>query len=515
VKVEAMEGLERECLVPVRLDDAVLPIGFRHVHAGELEAGSNLSSPLRDRIRALAGTPASPAVSTKTALAVLPFENLSGDPSKEYFSDGVTEALITSLAQISALKVISRTSVTRFKNIEQPLREVARDLGVTKVIRGSVIASGSRVRISVQLIDAFSDTHDWAESFDRDLIDVLAIHDEIAQLVANGVRVRLTTRETARLASSRRVDPDAHDRYLRGMHEVRKLTRGAMTRGITLLEESIRMDPEFAVAHAALALAIRETELWGHLYTLHDPVRARQAAMASLLIDPDLAEGHHAMAGVEQNAWTWASAEREYKSAIALNPSFADAHRDYAFLLIVMGRPDEAVEAARRACTLAPLAPRFHDDLGRTLYRAGRYAEAIEQHRRALELDADYMPPHPRILETQLELGELDRVEQALSTWTFGELAVRARAQLAVRRGAHAEVHSIAKGLLETGTPWSTIGAIELLALAGELDAAMDALERAVQTRAIVPYMLRNPSIRLLRGHPRYSRLMELIGLPP
>jgi TolB-like protein len=199
VKTEAMEALERECIVPVRLDAAAPPLAFRHVQILDAAEPNFIETIIR-RVGALAGPPKKRASATHssghTSIAVLPFENLSRDPAQEYFSDGITEALITSLAQIHALKVISRTSVMRFKGQRKGLREIAAELGVERIIEGSVICAGSRVRITAQLIDASSDTHEWAESFDRDLADVLAIQDEIARLVAERVSVRLTPRET-------------------------------------------------------------------------------------------------------------------------------------------------------------------------------------------------------------------------------------------------------------------------------------------------------------------------------
>jgi len=413
VKTEAMEALERECIVPVRLDGAAPPLAFRHVQILDA-AEPHFSETVIRRVSALAGPPkrasATPS-SGHTSIAVLPFENLSGDPDQDYFSDGITEALITSLAQIHALKVISRTSVMRFKGQRKGLREIAAELGVERIIEGSVICAGSRVRITAQLIDASSDTHEWAESFDRDLADVLAIQDEIARLVAERVSVRLTPRETELLAHAPRVDPAAHDSYLRGLSLCDQLTVTAMRDRIAQFEHSLAIDPQFAPAHAALAYALHETKIWGGLQQLaSSAIQARQAAMAALLLDPTLAQAHLALATIEQDSWNWAATAREFAMTFTLNSNYANAFRTYGLFLVILGRIDEAIDASRRAVELEPLAARFHDDLGRTMYRAGRFDDALVHHRRALELDPAFTPPHLRIAETQLELGEYDEV---------------------------------------------------------------------------------------------------------
>lgn len=515
VKTEAMEALERECIVPVRLDVTVPPLAFRHVQM--LEATDpNLIQTLVRRVAALVGPPKRDAAdpTDHASIAVLPFENLSRDPGNDYFSDGITEALITSLAQIRALKVISRTSVMRFKGTRKGLREIAAELGVQRIIEGSVISAGSRVRITAQLIDAASDTHEWAESFDRDLADVLAIQDDIARLVAERVRVQLTPRETERLSQSHRVHPAAHDSYLRGVELCRQLTVASMRDGIAQFERSLQIDPEFAPAHAALARALQTTRSWGHLRRLaFSPIQARQAAMAALLLDPDLAPAHLALATIAQSDWNWAAAEREFATAFAINANDADALAIYAEFLIVTGRPDEAVKAAQRSVELGPLDARLHDDLGRTLYRAGRFQEALAQHRRALELDPTFGPPNHRITETQLEIRELDAVERASGSGRARETEL---GRVAAYRGNLDAARDIAQALVATDppSPWTLIGSVEIYTALGEPDRAMDILEPAVERRLLVPYMLRNPGLQPLRTVQRFQSMMQRIGLP-
>jgi len=322
------------------------------------------------------------------SIAVLPLTNLSGDPAQEYFSDGMTEELITTLSKISALKVISRTSVMQFKGSKKPLREIAAALGVEGVIEGSVLRAGERVRITAQLINASTDTHLWAESYDRDLKDVLALQAEVARAVAGEVRAKLTPQEQARLAGSRTVNPEAYRLFL----EARQLwlnmsSEEQCRKALERFQQAIDLDPTYAPAYVGLANSHLSAGGMGFEPAYEGFPKAKVAALKALEFDKGLAEAHAVLGAVMFQAdWDWPGAERELQRALALGPNNSDAHWDYGFyLMLVAGRPDLAVTEYRRALEFDPLATTNIVGLGWGLYYARRHDESIAHFRRALE----------------------------------------------------------------------------------------------------------------------------------
>jgi serine/threonine protein kinase/tetratricopeptide (TPR) repeat protein len=323
-----------------------------------------------------------------TSLAVLPLANLSGDANQEYFSDGMTEALIADLSKIKALKVISRTSVMRYKGTNKPLPEIARELGVDGIIEGSVLRSGDRVRITAQLINAASDTHVWGDNFDRDLRDVLALQSEVARAIAQEIRVAVTPTEQQQLGAARPVNPEAHELYLKGRYYWWKRDAPEMGKAIGAFEQAIAIDPNYANAYAGLADAYSTSANNGFQPPTAGNAKAKVAALKAVELDDSLAEAHVALGRVYRNYdWDWSRAEAEYRRAIALNPNSADAYLAYAALLTFLARQEEAVAANRRAIELDPLATRITAHLAGVLYCARRYDEAIATAKVALELD--------------------------------------------------------------------------------------------------------------------------------
>ena len=342
-----------------------------------------------ERLRALWGGGAERAVDS---IAVLPLVNLSNDREQEYFADGMTEELITTLSQIGSLSVRSRTTMMQFKGKEPSMSEIARRLHVHHVVEGSVARAGGRVRISAKLVDASHDRPLWANTYDRDVADVLGLQAEVAQAIANEVRVKLTPREQARLRQVRPVVPAAHEAYLRGLY----LWNGREPRDLTLAIESYKqaaaLDPGYALPHAGLADAY---DFLGNLSQIPQSTAyglARQEATQALAIDSTLAEAHASLAELRtEYEWDWAGAEREFRRAIELNPGYATAHEWYAEYLSRMGRHEEALAEIRRAVELDPLSPPVNGMLG-TVYFHGRQTDrAIQLYRRALAMRPDVL----------------------------------------------------------------------------------------------------------------------------
>ena len=344
---------------------------------------------LRDRLVGRAGTPRIQSV------AVLPLQNLMGDPQQEYFVDGMTEELITDLSKISALKVISRTSVMTYKGVKKPLPQNARELNVDAVIEGSVFRAGNRVRITAQLIHAATDQHLWAETYDRDLRDILAVQSEVARTVAQQIKATLTPQEQTRLAATHPVDPGAHDAYLKGRFYWNKRTAEGLKKSVDYFQQAIEKDPNYAAAYAGLADSYGILADNGFSPPEECYPKARVAAQKALEIDDSLAEAHTSLAHIlESYDWDWSGAARELQRAIELNPGYATAHHFYALFLSDMARHAEAIVEIRKARELDPLSIRINANVGLVLYFAREYDQALEELRKALELDPNDVDSH-------------------------------------------------------------------------------------------------------------------------
>jgi TolB-like protein/Tfp pilus assembly protein PilF len=290
------------------------------------------------------------------SLAVLPLKNLSGDPNQEYFSDGMTEALITELSRIKALKVISRTSVMQFKNTRKSLPEIARQLKVTAVVEGSVLKAGDKVRITAQLIEAESDKHLWAESYERDLHDILSLQKEVAKTIAKQIKITLTPAEKDTLSKETSIDPIAHEAYLKGSHFLNQITIKGARKAIEYFDRVIEIEPEFAPAYTGKAKAYDLIAALGALPSKKGWLLVREWAEKALKIDKNNANAHMLIADVKYLfEWDWPGAEKAFQKSIELNPNNCTAYTWYAFFLSSMGRHREAVSMSQLALELAPL----------------------------------------------------------------------------------------------------------------------------------------------------------------
>ncbi len=319
------------------------------------------------------------------SLAVIPLVNLSGDASEEYFADGMTDELITELARIPGLRVVSRTSAMQEKGLRKPLRQIAGELNVDGIVEGSVARSGDRVRITAQLVDARSDKHLWAQSFEGELSDVLSLQSSVAPEIALQTQIALAPVASTNIGAERRIDPAAHDAYLRGLYFLQK--READT-SVAYFQKATSMEPGYAPAFAGLANALHSEWVIG----LVPPGQAMPAALATakraIQIDPNSGEAYTVLGSIETDyEWNLDAAERDLERGVALSPSSSYAYLHYAIFLDAMNRPEEAVTAMRRALELDPLSFYMNRHLGTTLYVARRYDEALYHLGQAREME--------------------------------------------------------------------------------------------------------------------------------
>jgi TolB-like protein/Flp pilus assembly protein TadD len=319
------------------------------------------------------------------SLAVLPLKNLSGDPTQEYLADGMTEALIGRLSGIHDLRVISRTSVMRFRDTQLSVPEIAKMLHVDALVEGSVMRQGTRIRVHAQLIRAATDEHFWSEAYDRELRDALALESEVAQSIAKKVEVTVTGEERARLVAARHISPEVYESYLKGQSALNKSdSRADIDASIGFFQDAINKDPTFAPAYLGLALAYGDL---GSIMIGAPPreqrAKAMTAARKALEVDPGLADAHVLLASMEQKQWQWAAAEAEYRQALELNPNNAAAHDELAEWLLCQGRMAEALTWAQRARELDPLEI-SGDTIGWILFSSRRYGESIQEYRSVL-----------------------------------------------------------------------------------------------------------------------------------
>ncbi|TMB93431.1 MAG: tetratricopeptide repeat protein [Chloroflexi bacterium] len=462
-----------------------------------------------------------PASPRPPSVAVLPFLNLSADPENEYFADGITEDVIAHLSKIRALKVISRTSVMAFKQRDQGLREIGARLEVRTLLEGSVRRAGDRVRIVAQLIDAESDRHLWAETYDRRLTDVFAIQTDVALRIAAALQAELSPDEKSRLHREPTSDLQAYQLYLQGRHCYLRYTAEGSRRGIEYFERAIAKDPNYALAYAALAMAYTELGESGALRPDEAYARARDASAKALALDVGLGEAHCMLAYVTAVCdFDWVIAEREFKRALELTPNSADTYDLYGRMCLALERNDEALAMERRAQELDPLAHRA--DVARALLRAGRYDEALLAATRAVELDPHYARGHATLGWAYLKKGIREQgvaeLETAVSLSPGDTLWL---AQLGQAYGMVGNVERARKVLqqLEELSRRRFVSPYHLAFVytgLGEQDRAMDWLERAYEDRSGPVYSVKGSFLfTTLHAHPRFTALLKRMNLAP
>jgi TolB-like protein/DNA-binding winged helix-turn-helix (wHTH) protein/Tfp pilus assembly protein PilF len=457
------------------------------------------------------------------SLAVLPLENLSGDPEQEYFAEGITEALITTLAKIGALRVVSRTSVMRYKKTHKTVPQIAGELDVDAIVEGTVQRSGDRVRISAQLLDAASDTHLWAESYDRDLREVLALQTEVARAVANEIHVKLTPVDQARFAEARTVDPEAYEAYLKGLYNWNKRNKEGLEKGIHWFQQAIARDPTYAVAHLGLADCLSVLGWGGFVAPERGCGRAKNLLLQALELDRSSGEAHASLAFATMlYDYDFTTAEREFERSIELCPRYATAHQWYGLYLALMGRFEEGYSELLRAVRLDPHSLMIRVTLGFVYWCWRRYDQAIDQFERALEIDPDFLWARCNMGYTYADQSKYDRAIAAGRRAV--ELAQAAPSIVALLgydyavAGHLAEARKTIEQLRETSKQQYVTSYVvaRIYAALGEADEALHWLESAYQERAAWMVVLKiDPPFDYLRSDVRFKDLLGRMNFPP
>jgi TolB-like protein/DNA-binding winged helix-turn-helix (wHTH) protein/Tfp pilus assembly protein PilF len=455
------------------------------------------------------------------SVAVLPLENLSGEPAQDYFADGMTDAITTELAQISALKVISRTSVMQYKGTRKPLPQIANELGVDAVVEGAVQRSGDKVGITVQLIEAPSDRHLLAESYERGLGDVLGLQREIAHAIADEVKAKLTPPENVRLARTHSINSEAYEDYLKGRYLLS--TERDVRKGIAYFERAIQKDPNYALAYAGLANSYIFMGEPGVGDAPKEALpQAKAAAIKALAIDDSLGEAHSALAHViELHDWDWQGAEKEYRRALELNPNDALAYDWYGEYLQAMGRNEEGLAQVRRAMRLDPLNAHFAGDLGYHLYTARQYDEAIRAFQKTLELEPDEGQAHLGLgwvyVEKKMYGKALAELEKVSNLWSRNDVSVASLGQVLACSGRKQEARRLLEELeARSKRHYTSPYLIALVRMRlGERDLAIASLEQGYTNRdQWMMFLKADPRWDDLRSDLRFQDLIRRVGLP-
>jgi TolB-like protein/DNA-binding winged helix-turn-helix (wHTH) protein len=526
--------------LPVPAAEAVKPSGkwkkFAWILAAALLLGLLVAANVGDfRHRLFGGQPRTPVQS----IAVLPLVNLSNDVNQDYFADGMTEALTTDLGKISALRVISRTSVMQYKGTKKSLPEIARELQVDALVEGTVSRSGNHMRITANLVQASPERHLWAESYESEVGDILTVQTQVAQSVAREIQVKLTPAEQKLLSNARPVNPQAHDDYLRGRYLCSDDTREGWDKAIPYFRRAIQEAPDDPLGYAGLAecysiLAWAGDMNANDLSPKDSLPFARDAALKALQLDPNLAEAHSALGKIRMVLeWDWTGAESEFKRAIELNPSYAAAHTWYAHYLVAVGRFEEGVSEARRALELDPFSQFTRDFAEWACYLARRYDLAFEQSRKSVEIAPDFPWPHYDLGQAYEQTG---RPDEAIQEYLKSEeLFGMTRDRLAELRKAYQrsgtkgywrkslefceqEIHQPRKFAIVSGFGhcdyMQQADAAAIQVRLGDYDAAFAYLEQAYANRnAYILYLNTDPGWDPIRSDPRFRDLTRRMGL--
>jgi TolB-like protein/DNA-binding winged helix-turn-helix (wHTH) protein len=474
----------------------------------------------RSRISAFYGTP------KISSLAVLPLTSLSGDPNQEYFSDGLTDALTTELSQISSVKVISRTSASRYRGANKPLSQIARELGANGIVEGTVQRSGDRVRITAQLIYAPEDRHMWAKSYERDSRNVLALEQDVAQAIANEIRATLTPRERARLSRAKPVSLNSLEAYVQGRYHADQAQSMAYQKGLRpaevkewiaareFFEKAIKEDPTYAQAYVGLALTWRDQSV-----SVDGPAKAERFLRKAIELDPELAEAHEALATLDVlRLWRWSEAEQEYKRSVELNPNFAEAHARYAEYLDCMRRFDEGMDEFLRAQGLDP----GHSFQPNPFYRRRMYDRAIQEDKGETARQAFGFWSH---IDLAYDYDGAGRHDEGAREWEevvrmlgYTDLANAMHRGL-VQSGYKGSIKALTEGLEamdSAGSPPPDYFPAMMYALLGHKDRAFYWLERGYRERSPAYSALNvDPCWDPLRSDPRFADLVRRVGLSP
>ncbi len=524
--IETLAAILHDTPIPPSRRRRDVPAGLDRLvaHCLEKERAARFQSAhdLEFALAALTPAEALAAVRPRAAsVAVLPFTNLSADSENEFFADGITEDVIAHLAKIRSLKVISRTSVMVFKKSERSLREIGEKLGAATVVEGSVRRAGNRVRIVAQLVDASTDEHIWADTYDRDLTDIFSIQSDVALNIANALRAELSSDERARVGRRPTYNLEAYELYLRGRNSFYRFTEEGLLRSLDDYDAAIVQDPGFALAWASIAETHTESCIQGFVgHSPEETIRlAKRAASRAMEIDDELAEAHGIQALIRfAFDFDWPEAEREFLKAIELSPGSAAVHDHYSWLCASLERYDDALREVRRARELNPVL--IQSDVANTLLRAGRLEEALEEARRCVRDDPTAPRCHSILGWAQIFRGDnAEGIASLEHAATLAPSTMLFRSQLgqayALTRNVE-KAREILQQLRERASHdfVSPYHFAYVHAGLGEADAAIDWLERAFELRSGAIYGIKGSFLfKNLRGHPRFVSLLRKMNL--
>jgi TolB-like protein/DNA-binding winged helix-turn-helix (wHTH) protein/Tfp pilus assembly protein PilF len=460
------------------------------------------------------------------SMAVLPLENLSGDPMQEYFADGITDELITEVARLHPLRVISRTSVMRYKGTRKPLPEIARELGVDAVLEGSVMRSDSQVRVTAQLIEARTDTHLWSGEYTREMRDIISLQREVAGDIAHEIRLQLLPEQQTRITTASPVDPEAHESFLRGLHFWNQRTPESMAQAIKYFTEASSREPGFAPSWAYLSTSY----CISHFLNADEPrveyPKALMAAQRALQLDPTSSEAHTAMACIHNLfQWNWVQGEAELRTAIELNPNYSLAHQWYSFTLLQVGQPEQAVGEMKLALRSDPLSLRTNLTYEGRLLDARKYQDAISHALAVIELYPDNIVIHRQLAEAYEHTGRLDRARQEFEKFLAGNEAGRSLRttcqslnysqckQQFIKLEANTELDEL-KRKRQKGQYASPAEYAQAYLQLGEKRKAMHWLELAYEHGCSTMLSLNSPEFDELRSEIAFQELVAKVGLP-
>jgi TolB-like protein/DNA-binding winged helix-turn-helix (wHTH) protein/Tfp pilus assembly protein PilF len=459
------------------------------------------------------------------AIAVLPLENLSGDPSQEYFADGITDELITGIAQLRPLRVTSRTSIMRYKGTHKSLAEIGAELGVDVILEGTVMRSGGRVRITAQLVEARNDTHLWSAEYDREMKDVISVQQDVARDVAEQIRLNVLPQPWRPLAA-RVVDPEAYDAYLKGLHFWDVHTFESMNQALHYFEDSVSRDPRFAPAWAAMATSYCVLDYQGADRPSVLYPKALAAAQKALQLDPMSAEAHTGLACVHNLfEWNWEEGQNELRKAAELNPSYGLPHQWYSFILVRIGQTEQSIQQMKITLDLDPVSLRVNLSFGERLMEGRRYREAIRQYLRVVELYPDDISSHATLSYAYESVGNFEEAAKEFENFLTLDETGRAFLPTFKRLGYHdgkrkfivAKAKQDLIDLNRKRVRGDYVPAVEFTQAylqMGDKEKAMYFLEAAFEEHSSRMLDLGLPEYDALRPDPRFQKLIVRIGLP-
>jgi TolB-like protein/DNA-binding winged helix-turn-helix (wHTH) protein/Tfp pilus assembly protein PilF len=462
-------------------------------------------------------------IAKTTSLVVLPLENLSGDKEQDYFADGMTDELIANLAKIRSLRVISRSTAMAYKGTRKPISEIAHELNVDAVMEGTVMRVGSRVRITAELVQVSTDRNLWADTYESQMGDVLALQNRVSSAIVDQIRINLTPEDRQRLAKNPAIAPEAYENYLKGRFYWNRRSDENLAKAIGYFEQATHQDPNYALAYAGLSdcYAIIGSTIFGTMPADKAAPKAREAARRALEIDPTLAEADTSLATVKFNYdWDWPGAEEEFQRAILLNPSYATAYQRYSLYLMAMGRIRDSFEQINKARALDPLSISINFSLGWRLYMARQYDRAIDQLHNTLEMDPSYELPHLVVGQAYEQKGQFDlaipELRKAVELSHGAPLMVSALAHAYARAGDKVEAEKMLEDMARQSkeqyvSPYYF--AIVYVGL-GENEKAMDWLDKAFADRSNGLVFLKvEPELDNLHSNPRFVALQQKLKL--